>query len=241
MKKLEKHLPDPGNDPVDSLFSGSGLFASLERRHREALAPHCQILAFTKDSLIFMAGDEARGVYVVLDGRVKVFRLSPDGKEAVLHLFGGGEMFGEAAVFEGGAFPANAQAVEGVRTLFLSRSGLVQAISADPSLALALLAAFARRLRGFVHKVEALTLMETPQRLAAFLLLESGERGGAASFRLDISKGLLAAMLGTARETLSRCLSRFAEQGLIALDGRAVRILDRAGLEKLAEGGEPLP
>ena len=240
MKALLTRTGCPSDDPVTQLFHGAGLFAMLERRHQEALAPHCQVRTFPKDSQIFMAGDTATGVYVVLQGRVKIYRLSPDGKEAVLHLFGEGEMFGEAAVFEGGSFPANSQALSPVRTLFLSRDGLIQCITADPTLALALLAVFSRRLRSFVHKVETLTLMETPQRLAAFLLLQSDEQGGALSFKLNVSKGLLAAMLGTARETLSRCLSRFAEQGLIALDGREVRILDRPGLENLAGGGEGL-
>ncbi len=216
------------------------LFASLTEDQRRALAPACVIRPARKGDMFFLEGEEAHGLFLLLAGKVKIFRTGPDGREAVLHVFGPGEPFGEVAVFEGRKFPASALCVETGQSLFLPRRDLIAGIAADPALALNLLAAFSRRLRGFAAKVEALTLMETPQRLAAYLLHESGERGDAEVLRLDLSKGLLAGVLGTARETLSRTLGRMAEQGLIALDGREVRLLDRATLQRLAEGAENL-
>lgn len=110
-----------------------------------------------------------------------------------------------------------------------------------------MLAALSRRLRSFTAKVETPTLMETPQRLDAYLLLADDEqnetiggRSAASAIHLDISKSLLAGLLGTARETLSRCLARMGEQKILSVNDRTVRILDRASLENLARGTENL-
>ena len=222
------------------------LFASLSDAQREALAEHCLTAPCARGKIFFMEGDEAAGLYILLEGKVKVFRAAPDGREAILHVFGPGEPFGEVAVFQGGKFPASAECVEAGRSLFLPRTHLLERIAGDPALALRMLGALSLRLRAFAAKVETLTLMETPQRLAAYLLLTNDERmeqtGGKtdAGFQLDISKALLAGLLGTARETLSRCLTRLVEQGAISLDGRTVRILDRKFLEGLAQGTENL-
>ena len=218
------------------------IFSSLTEAQREALAAQSLVAPCAKGKLLFMEGEEAAGLYILLEGKVKIFRAAQDGREAVLHVFGPGEPFGEVAVFQGGRFPASAECVETGRSLFLPRKALLEGISKDPALALNMLAALSLRLRSFAAKVETLTLMETPQRLAAYLLLSSEEQReqGDGSFQLDISKALLAGLLGTARETLSRCLARMAEQGAISVNGRAVRILDRVFLERLVQGAENL-
>ncbi len=216
------------------------LFSSLTESQARALAPVCVIRPAAKGHMFFLEGEEAHGLFVLLSGKVKIFRTGPDGREAVLHVFGPGEPFGEVAVFEGRNFPASAGCVAAGASLFLPRRDLIAAIAADPGLAMNLLAALSRRLRAFAAKVEALTLMETPQRLAAYLLHTSEERDGANELRLDLGKGLLAGILGTARETLSRTLGRMVEQGILAVDGRTVRLLDRNALRGLAEGTEDL-
>lgn len=218
------------------------LFSPLTDAQKETLAARAVVSPCAKGKLLFMEGDEAAGLYFLLEGKVKIFRAAPDGREAVLHIFGPGEPFGEVAVFQGGKFPASAECVEAGKSLFLPRKALLDGISKDPALALNMLASLALRLRSFAAKVETLTLMETPQRLAAYLLLISEEQGEKedGSFQLDISKALLAGLLGTARETLSRCLTRMAEQGAINVSGRNVRIMDRAFLEGLAQGTENL-
>ena len=213
------------------------LFSSLTDGQRESLAARSLTASCPKGKILFTEGEEAAGLYILLEGKVKIFRAAPDGREAVLHIFGPGEPFGEVAVFQGGRFPASAECVEAGTSLFVPRKTLLEGIGKDPALALNMLAALSLRLRAFAAKVETLTLMETPQRLAAYLLLTSDEQGnGDGGFQLDISKALLAGLLGTARETLSRCLARMAEQGAISVSGRTVRILDRAFLERLVQG-----
>ncbi len=216
------------------------LFSGLDQA---ALAEFAALAAWKnapKGQVIFHEGEIAETLYIVGEGKVKIFRAAPDGRETLLHIFGPGEPFGEAAVLQGGKFPASSLALESSLLVALPRRDILAAFAKNPVLALNMMGALAARLRAFSAKIESLTLLETPQRLAAYLIHESGARDEADSFRLDVSKGLLAAMLGTARETLSRCLARMAEQGAIRLEGRDVHILDRAYLESLAKGLEKL-
>lgn len=225
---------------VRNVIENLALFNGLTDAQLEGLASVIVDKPYEKGEMIFFEGTPAKGFYVVAQGHVKIYKSAPDGREAVLHVFGPGEPFGEVAVFQGGTFPAHAVTVEKSRLLFLPRDGLVSRISSDPALALNMLAALSSRLRQFAGKIEALTLKETPQRLAAYLLSASELKDGADSFTLDIAKGLLAGMLGTARETLSRALTKMADEGVVRVEGRLITILDRPSLEALASGLENL-
>ncbi len=237
---LSNTLRENPMQPIPTFVKKIALFAALTPEQYALLASAWTIKDCDKGDIFFVEGETAYGLYMMLQGKVKIFRTALDGREAVLHVFGAGELFGEVAVFQGGKFPATAQCVESGQTLFLPREALVRGIAAEPALAMNLLAALSWRLREFVNKVEALTLMETPQRLAAYLLHTSEENGGKDTFQLDVSKVLLAGMLGTARETLSRCLTRMVEQGMITMDGRKVCILDKKLLQGLVTGLENL-
>jgi CRP/FNR family transcriptional regulator len=192
--------------------------------------------------VIFGEGDSADGFHVVRSGRVKVYRLSGDGREQILHIWGAGEPFGEVAVFVGGVFPAHAEAIDDCRTIYVPRAGLIDLLRRDPDLALAWLGVLSIRLRRFADMVEALTLKEAPARLASYLLLVADRQGGAEKIELDITKGQLANLLGATPETLSRVLTRMTGEGFVeAIGPRGLRVLDRAALEDLAAGARRLP
>jgi len=214
------------------------LFQGLSREHLEHMAVAALEQVFKKGQIIFSEGEDGSGFYLVLRGRVKVFKLSPEGKEQILHILGPGEPVGEVAVLSGELFPANAQAMEESRLLFFPREVFVEMIRRDPSVALRMLGVLAKRLRKFTMLIEDLSLKEVPGRLASYLLeQERPTDGKAGSFTLDIPKAQLASLLGTIPETLSRILARMAGEELIQLNGtRGIRILDREGLEELAQG-----
>lgn len=191
---------------------------------------------YKRGGTIFSEGQPALGFYVVLSGRVKIFKLSPDGKEQILHIFGPGEPFGEVPVFEGKRFPAHAVALEDSTASFYPRDAFVGLIKGNPSLALNMLAVLSRRLRTFTALVDNLALKEVPGRLAAHLLYLSDQQQGADQVELDLPKNQLAGMLGTIPETLSRILARMSARGFIQADGPRIALLDRAGLRDLAEG-----
>lgn len=210
------------------------LFEGLSGEQYDELARIGVDRSYKGGQIIFTEGDEGTGFYVLISGKVKVFKLSPEGKEQILHVFGEGEPFGEASVFAGKRFPAHAEALEESRIFFFPRAPFIELVKEDPSLALNMLAILSRRLRKFTVLVEDLSLKEVPGRLAAYLLYVSEQRGGNDDLTLDIAKNQLASLLGTIPETLSRILTRMVRQGLIQLDGPRIRILDRQGLEELA-------
>jgi CRP/FNR family transcriptional regulator, dissimilatory nitrate respiration regulator len=217
------------------------LFQGLQREHYEDLAMIVKEQSFNRGEVIFSEGDDATGFYVLISGRVKVFKLSSDGKEQILHLLRSGEPFGEVPVFVGARFPAHAEALEESRLLFFPRAAFVDLIKRNPSLAMNMLAVLSQRLRKFAGLVEDLSLREVPGRLAAYLLYLSKRKVGAEDLPLDVSKAQLASLLGTIPETLSRILTRMAKEGLIKSDGsRQIRLLDREGLEELACGARRL-
>ncbi|MGB9698240.1 MAG: Crp/Fnr family transcriptional regulator [Thermodesulfobacteriota bacterium] len=217
------------------------LFQGLERKHYEALAMILVDQVFKRGEDIFYEDDEGTGFYVVISGRVKIFKLSAEGKEQILHIFGPGEPFGEVAVFAGKRFPANAQAVEESRVFFFPRQEFINLIRKDPSLALNMLAVLSERLRRFATIIENLSLKEVPGRLAAHLLYLIEREKGATTLTLEISKNQLASLLGTIPETLSRILARMEKEKLIKSEGKRITILHRQGLEEIALGEKKLP
>ena len=193
---------------------------------------------YEKGRTIFSEGDQGTGFYVVADGKVKIYKVSMDGKEQILHIYGPGSPFGEVAVFSGKNFPANAETLQKSHLLFFPRAAFVDLISKNPSLSLNMLAMLSMRLRQFTIQVENLSLKEVPGRLASYLIYLAKEQGSQRKVNLPLSKGQLASLLGTIPETLSRILSKMSSSGLIAVDGREIKLLDSVGLADLAENGK---
>jgi CRP/FNR family transcriptional regulator len=223
--------------PILNHIARVPLFEGLPPEQIEDLAMIVTDQIFRKGETIFSEGEEANGFYVVITGRVKIFKLSPDGKEQILHFFGAGEPFGEVPVFTGQHFPANAEAMEESRVFFFPRESFVDLIKRNPSLALNVLAVLSKRLRRFAALIDDLSLKEVPGRLAAYLLYLSDQNKGAKVLELAITKAQLASLLGTIPETLSRILGKLSSQGLIETDGRRIRITDHEALRELAESG----
>ncbi|MCP4366697.1 MAG: Crp/Fnr family transcriptional regulator [Deltaproteobacteria bacterium] len=191
-----------------------------------------------KGRIIFSEGDEGSGFYVVVKGRVKVFKVSPDGKEHILHIVGPGETFGQVAVYAGRSFPASSAAITKSHLLFIPRTAFVELIADNPSLAMSMLAALSLRLREFTVQIENLSLKEVPGRLASYLIYLADEQKAGGHISLPISKGQLASLLGTIPETLSRIFTKISNQNLIEVSGREIKILDRPGLDDLAINGK---
>ena len=191
---------------------------------------------FEKGEMIFYEGNESLGFYLVLSGRIKIYKLSADGKEQIFQFIKPGETFGEVVVFSGKAFPAHAEAVQKSRVLLFPRRDFLKAIRANSELALTMLAILSERLRQFTVQVENLSLKEVPNRLSSYFLYLLREEAKDDVISLDISKGQLASLLGTIPETLSRILRRMAENGIIEVRGRQIRLLDIPQLVALSEG-----
>lgn len=223
--------------PILNHIARVPLFEGLPPQQIEDLAMIVTDQVFRKGETIFSEGEDGNGFYVVITGRVKIFKLSAEGKEQILHFFGPGEPFGEVPVFTGQHFPANAEALDESRVFFFPRKSFVDLIKRNPSLALNMLAVLSKRLRRFAALIDDLSLKEVPGRLAAYLLYLSDQNKGSKDLELTITKAQLASLLGTIPETLSRILGKLSSQGLIETDGRRIRILESEAVQNLAESG----
>lgn len=243
-------MPDPpGGDDRLKRVSGSledrmaalwecALFSELDEQGMRALASRVSFRTYDKGEILFHTGETADGMHLVVDGLIKVYRLGPDGREQVIHLFSSGEPVGEVAMFAGTSFPASAMAMSPARTLFLPREAFLQTAREDLDFPMRLLAVLSGRLRRLVDLIDALSLREVSARLAGRLLVMAEEEGDGKQVRILGSKATLAAHIGTVPETLSRLLNRFQQEGLIRVERRNLRILRPDRLRELAESEE---
>lgn len=219
---------------IRTVLSRTILFGSLPDIQLQKIEQIGIEKPFENGEMIFSEGDFGDGFYIVISGRIKIFKLSSDGKEQILHIFGAGEPFGEVPVFTGQKFPANASTIEKSTLFFLPRSKFIEIISNTPALALNMLAVLSLRLKQFTMQVENLSLKEVPGRLASYLLAASAEQDHADIVRLPISKGQLASLLGTIPETLSRILAKMSQSNVIHVNGPDIQIINREELAYLS-------
>lgn len=211
-------------------IASSKLFQGLPRQQLEEVEKIAIERTFGRGETVFFEGDEGNGFYIVKSGKIKISKVSLQGKEQILGIFNAGEPFGEVPVFHGQPFPANAESLAKTTLLFFPRKEFVAILNRTPSIALNMLATLSMRLRQFTSQIEALSLKEVPARLASYLLYLSSEQGGSDTVELQISKGQLASLLGTIPETLSRIFARMSEEGLIEVQGKKIRLLDKEAL-----------
>jgi len=207
------------------------LFAELAEEDVVALALVARRRTLEAGESLFMAGERAKGLAVVVSGRVKVYVISPaSGREVVLTMEHPFNAVAELVSLDGGPYPASAEAAETSEVLWLEQSGFHRVLRERPQVALHLMGMLGRRLRRLVALVEQISFQEVIQRLARYLL-EVAE--GGVPFVLD-TNGVIAAQLGTVPELVSRNLSRLHAGGIVELQGRTVTGLDLAQLEEMA-------
>ena len=226
-------LTMPSHPDLLRAMKASPLFCALRPGPLELVALRGQVRGYEAGESVFLAGEPADRFFLVVRGRVKVFKLSVRGGEQILHAYGPGTTFGEAAMWAGGRFPAYCEALEPAALFVLSRSALRDAFAGNPDLAIGMMAGLSQKLREFVQLVEDLSLKEVPARLAGALLCEA-KKAGSEKFRMRQTKAELASHLGTIPETLSRGLRKLKDAGLIAVRGPEFSILKPAGLRRLA-------
>jgi len=203
---------------------------------RQLLRAHLHPRRFRKGTLIWSEGETSGLLIAITTGRVKIYRLLPTGKAVTLFLFGPGDVFGFLPFLDGGAYPAYAQAIEDVEADVLPRSALLQALHADPSLAVVLIALLGQRLRGAMDLIQGLSTPGVKSRVAAALLaLLAEDQSQEPLVTLPVTAQEFAGAIGIAPETLSRALRHLEEDGIIAREGAGhYRVLQPDRLEQAA-------
>ena len=220
------------------ILKKSLLFAGLGPENLQDVATIATMRNFTKGEALFTDGEPATGFYLLASGLLKLCKVSPDGKEKVLHFVHPGETFAEAAFFGDGKYPAEARAMEGGAALFFPRDAFMGLLERNPRFSLNLIVSLSLMLRKFARQIEELSFAEVPARLAAYLLERAQGQAttfqGKTYFELNMKKGELASHLGTVSETLSRTFRKLREDGIAEVDGSKVAILDMARLKAMA-------
>ena len=190
---------------------------------------------FAAGQILYSAGSASRGMYIVVEGRVRVTRGA--GRTHVVHTEGPGGTLGEVPLFEGGGYPATATAVETTRCIVLSAAALRSAMEADSSLAWIFLRRLSARIRVLVERLDRLATHGANARLAA-LLLERWSASGGAPFTLGGSQTAVAEELGTVREVIVRGLRALRQSGVVCTPKRGwYEVMDADALRRIQSDG----
>ncbi len=216
------------------------LLEGLDETYRSAMIRAGLPRSANKSELIFLEGHPCEGLWAVLEGRIKLVRSSPDGRELVVHLVEGGETFAAAGLFGKGTYPATAVALEHTSLWLWPQDNIIELLTSIPELSVALLGALSAWARTLVAKMELLTHRKVEERLALFLLGRTGDGPAepGTEIPLTIPLHVVAGLLGTGPEVLSRTLRKLEEGGIITIHRRKITLLDPPGLLRLAGSSE---
>jgi len=214
------------------------LFAGMAPADLASIAEITAVKRAEKNDVLFHQGQRSEGFFIVQSGAINVHRVSPSGKEQVIHIFRPPESFAEASLGSGETYPVTARAVQPSQVLLVQRSGFVELLRSHPELGLRLMASMSNHLHELVGQLEDLALKNVETRLASWLLKHCPDPRSSqpAEIVLTLTKTVLAAELGTSSETLSRTLARLREQGLLSVRGRRITITAPANLLAFLEG-----
>jgi CRP/FNR family transcriptional regulator len=210
------------------------IFAGLEPEVIEAIAQRATTRSIAPGQVLFNEGDACDGVFLLVEGSVKIFKTSPSGRQVTLAVETAPATVAEVPLFDGGPYPASVEAIDSVVVLFVHKRDFRAVCLQHPQVPLQSLAIFGRRLRALVSMIESVTFGSVRQRLARTLLDLTQQAGGKA-FVLPWTHQEIALNLGTVREVISRNLNRFQADGLIRVSHREITVADREGLQREAE------
>jgi CRP/FNR family transcriptional regulator len=215
------------------------LFSEFEIAELRIISGFSSVRRYKKQQIIFLEGESYSGFYLVLKGKIKVYKISPDGRESIVHIVKPFDPFAEVPLFEQRTtYPVNAEALEESVLFFIPKDGFLQFIATHPQIYFKIITGFAKKLRELTNRLESITLNEVTTRLSQYLLDEIPEEqrgaGVIPSVVLTFTKSALAVYLGTAIETLSRTFKKLQDAGIIEVRGNTIVISDISKLKALA-------
>ena len=212
------------------LLQSVSIFWDLNENELGYIADKMVAKHFENGNYIFLEDSEGEQCFFVLEGSVKVTRLSKDGREVILAMLNEGDFFGEMSLLDGESRSANVIALEKTKVLTLDRNDFIAVVNDYPQIAVQLLKELARRLRKSDRQIASLSLSDAEKRIALCIIRFADEQGVIQNGKVSIPKAPIqqdiANMAGTSRETVSRALGLLEKEDLIERNGRELIILD---------------
>ena len=213
------------------------LLADIGPEALARMAERVELREARRRDVIYLPGDPGRALFIVHGGRVKVSKVTRDGKSLTLAYHGPAEVFGDSCMIDGGPRTEMAEAVENALLSEIDRGHFEEIVNANPSLGLAMTRLMIVRRRELENKVEALVFRDVSSKLAELLVKLAHEYGvddaRGTLVALKITHQELANLIGSTRETVSLTLSQFKKRRLILTEGRKVIISDTEALRAL--------
>jgi CRP/FNR family cyclic AMP-dependent transcriptional regulator len=232
---------DSDKDPIPRRVAFLGqvpLFAELPEANLATLAGDFRLREYDRDETIFHQGDRSRELYVVMQGKVRIFKTSPAGEETSINIFSIGDIIGEFSAIDGQPRSATAKAIERCALLEMTRDRFLSRIREMPDLALGVARLLVGKVRWTAAYAETVAQFDAAGRLLHILLLyneqfgEEIEPGKRYVLDLALNQTGLASLVGARREWINRILRTWRKRGLIEYDGGAITILDLPAVEK---------
>ena len=217
---------------ISQTLSEFFMFRELNNEQITRIAEHSQLIDFPKGTSVFNRGDAAVGLYILLEGQLKLGVTSPQGSEKIISIVSPGESFGEAILFLERQFPVYAQAIMDSQVLVVPKNLIFSMLDNDAMFARKMLAGLSVRMHQLVQDIEMLSLQSCTQRFIGYLLQISADAPDASNITLPASKTTIASLLNLTPETLSRTLAKLQQMGLIEVNGKDVTITDVKKLRK---------
>jgi len=218
----------------------SHLLSSLPQSSAETVLSNTSEKKYAQGETIFLQGDPASTIYIVIQGWVKLYRISANGAEAVVGVFSSGHSFGEALALRQQVYPVAAEAVTDSHVLCLPTGVLTNLIRSDPEIAISILAATFQHLHSMVFQLEQIKTFSAARRVAEFLVELCQKKEGTCTVILPYDKTLTAGRLGMTPESLSRAFAKLRKYG-VTIRKNSAEISDVALLRKYGIGDEDLP
>ena len=207
------------------------LFSRLTSLQLGRVIRYSKIQHLDESATLFNQGETVAGFYMVLSGKMKLFRISPDGQEKIIEIIKTGEVFAEALMFTDQTdYPVSAAALAETEVLKIDAKKFKHMLWDSPDTCFLLLGAMSVRLRGLVEEIDTLTLHSGTCRVATYLIHEMPENTD--RFELDTAKNVIAARLSIKPETFSRIIKNLKNEGVLTIEGNTVCIYDIAGLKE---------
>lgn len=225
--------------PSAAVLAQIPLFKRVSPADRERLIPLSWIREYARGDVVFHEGDASDMFFIVISGRIKVFKHGPDGHDIILEMFGPGGPLGAVATYESRPYPASASPVEPSSCLLIPRDSFFELLERHPSLVRGLLGSLSLRLVELTTRLAELTGGRIESRFARLFLKLSdqlGRRDDRGTFvPLTLTRQELADLVGTTIETAIRIMSRWHKDEILLTERDGFRVVDRPALESLAE------